>query len=478
MGLGGRGRGGWLLGGAVVGAFWGGLGVTLLVLMGRAVDVENGGNCSNDACPRGLGLGSAIAWPGVLVGLPVALAGLMVVMRSWRGAAALVVAAGLGVAPGAAIFDRAHGPTLGVTWEASGASGGAAVGSWVTGTDVVLVGSDRVTAYGLDGGRVRWAHRIADRQTVCAMSRAVEAGVGLLGYAGNHGGICSQIAAIDMAGGRLLWEASLVEAPVEERSAPDEGAAGMAISGDVVVVAARDGIAGLDLRSGTRRWWRAIDWSCDADGVVAGGGRLIVGVNCFNGPEVWALDPATGRSRWEISQAGQPILLAAAPPTVMVEEANRRDAGVVTSYTDDGIPSAGIVFDGRELSLEAGDYDALARLRARSPIVQGDRLIAVVGTREGTRIRVYDLADGRLLWSAEMPGVSAVYADPHRIFALSDDEGAPDLYTIENGTRKRLGVVPIPAIGPQARLYAQSGQYIVAPGQNAEGAPLAAFKLE
>lgn len=358
------------------------------------------------------------------------------------------------------------------------------LGSWLYGTAVIQAQPDRLVAYDLATGRVRWTYRIPEHQAVCMLSRFAEAGVGLVGYTADHGRTCTELAAVGLSDGRVLWDVRLADPPPQGRMPrrakhlPFEVTAeAVTASGGVVAVAARDSLRGFGLRDGDQLWRRPADEGCDFQDVVAAAGQVLAQVGCSGGrTALRSVDTATGETRWEAAMPSpNATLLSAAPPAVLLEPGERRGSGEVISYDGNGRTRTAIPFDG----LRTGVFDASGTGPALAPMVEGDRLVAVVGTSlRGTQVQAYDLARGRLLWSTGVPDVRAVRTEPDRVLVLGK---SLELYalSLQDGEKTRLGAVSFLGLDFGASLLAAAGRYVIVPVAGTEfSAPVAAFSSE
>ncbi|MEV6878658.1 hypothetical protein [Amycolatopsis sp. NPDC051128] len=216
-----------------------GIGIMLHVLGWTALGSEAGGNCgrSSRPCPQGLtavlllAFGCTFAGLGGLAFMDSALEKRRALPRRRRWSAITAVVGVLaGVWPGALVYDGLRGRFLEVRWSAplDRPSGVTGVGSWVDGDLVVRARADRLIGYTTTG--TAWTTEVPGREALCTMSRDVEDGVGLVGWAAD-GQPCATVVAMDLRTGKSLWQLT--------RTASDRYRYGDAIAGDELAVTSR-----------------------------------------------------------------------------------------------------------------------------------------------------------------------------------------------------------------------------------------------
>ena len=182
--------------------------------------------------------------------------------------------------------------------------------------DVVVVGSEDGTVYGLDGasGTERWR---LDTNNVVRSSAAVAGEEAWFG--GNDGNLY----AVDTTIGAVRWKTSLgyeiVSSPAVAGGSVFVGVDGLrafdaatgtpkwtyatgdvvvsspAVSGDLVVVGSNDGnVYGISTADGTERWRVGTGAGVQSSPVISGG---VVYVGSLDG-KLYAIDIATGKPRW------------------------------------------------------------------------------------------------------------------------------------------------------------------------------------
>lgn len=402
-----------------------GVAIVLHVRGWSALSSESGGGCSAD-CPQGLPAVLVLAFVCTFVGLPalMLLAGAFWEQVDARGMlggrwTAVVGVVGLlaGLWPGVLVYDGLRGHILDVRWSAplDRPSGVVGVGSWVHDNLVVRARVDRLTAYA--DQRIGWTMEIPGRDALCAMSRDVEDGVGLVAWAADNRP-CATVAAIDLRTGKSLWQ--------RNRSAADRYVATatsdeLAVAAGVAVFTEPTGLRAVGLRENDERWRLDVEEGCTPTDVAASDDRVTVLVYC--GDEVvdlLAVDPRTGREHWRTRLPVQPpltevTLLAADPVVVHAVEAGSRPEDVFIAFSDEGQVRARIPRSGPDYDISVADQFAFGSWLAR-PVrrvtVWDDRLIAPVGVPgedELTAVAAFSLETGAQLWRTSVDGdVAAV----------------------------------------------------------------------
>lgn len=173
-------------------------------------------------------------------------------------------------------------------------------GSWLTDTAYVKTGVDKIVGYDLDKGTPLWTVPLPGH--VCASSRHVgKNNVTAVAFEAKRTTAkdkyqpCTEIGAIDLAAGKLLWSKSV--------TGPNTGDAKLAFSeitvgAGTVAAGGTDGGAALDLATGTVRWKPLASADDCRDMGYGGGEALAVVRTCgsYQDPQlsVDSLNPATG----------------------------------------------------------------------------------------------------------------------------------------------------------------------------------------
>jgi outer membrane protein assembly factor BamB len=154
-------------------------------------------------------------------------------------------------------------------------------GSWLTDKAFVKPGVDSLTGYDRDKGTPLWKlplsgqicgasrHRTEDHRTAILFEPARRTGTGLSNYQP-----CTQIGAVDLTTGKLLWTASVTSPLSGDRKIRFSE---VTLSGTTVAAGGLDGGAAFDLATGAVRWKpRSSDRTCRDMGY--GGGPALVAV--------------------------------------------------------------------------------------------------------------------------------------------------------------------------------------------------------
>ncbi|MGW4206031.1 outer membrane protein assembly factor BamB family protein [Streptomyces sp. NPDC004726] len=178
-------------------------------------------------------------------------------------------------------------------------------GSWVTDKAYVKPGIDSVVGYDLAKGTELWKiplpgqvcaasrHKSDDHKTAILFEAAKRVGSGTKSYQQ-----CTEVGAIDMASGKLLWSKSITTASSGDRKVRFSE---VTQSGTTVAAGGLDGGAAFDLDSGAIRWKPSGAQNCSDQGY--GGGAALVAVrSCgsYGNEEltIQAVDPANGTPRF------------------------------------------------------------------------------------------------------------------------------------------------------------------------------------
>jgi outer membrane protein assembly factor BamB len=280
------------------------------------------------------------------------------------------------------------------------------MGTWVYGDLVVRVRTDRLTAYAAADGRVAWTVDAPGRTAVCTMSRDVVDGVGLVGW-GADNERCTTVAAVDLRDGRVLWQRTRV-APQAATVVSDQ----VAVAQGVAVLVEESGLRAVGLRDNSERWQLPPQEECVAADVAAAPDQVTVLALCANqGVRVLAVDPATGRVRWQAGVPVEPplsgvVLLRARPVVVHAVESGARGADDIITYSDEGRPLARIPRSGQDYDLALpstalGGFDSWPARPDRKLVVTGDRLVVAAGEPRDlgpTLLVAYSLSTGQVQW--------------------------------------------------------------------------------
>lgn len=209
-----------------------------------------------------------------------------------------LLAVGVAAASAAGVFallDRSKAaaatppPLRNAAWTVDGPSDAPSAsglaGVWVTADVVVRAGLDGMHAVRRADGKAAWDLPVpASSGAVCALSTAVEAGIGIFSYSQETSGQpCESYAAVDLGTGKVLW------------SGHDSGVQEVALDSGVAVVRGLAGVTGLDARTGAVKWKAAAKDVCTAGPgmLVADHGRVATVRDCAT-EDVLVLDVKTG----------------------------------------------------------------------------------------------------------------------------------------------------------------------------------------
>jgi serine/threonine-protein kinase len=244
-------------------------------------------------------------------------------------------------------------------------TGGDVFASPAVGGDVVVVGSEDGSVYGLDlaTGTQRWK---ATTDDAVQSSALVDAGQAIVGS--NDG----RLRALDLADGSTEWSTDLGYQLV---SSP-------ALAGDLVLIGA-DGLHALDRSTG------APQWSSPTGDVVVSSPAVADGVAVVgsNDGSVYGIDVRDGERRWAVDTGG-PVV---STPRIA------KGVAYVGGGGDDGLVYAIDVTTGRVRWKAAAGGGALRS----SPAIGEDALY--IGTAD-RRVVALDLADGSRRWAREVGG--------------------------------------------------------------------------
>ncbi|WP_067861223.1 outer membrane protein assembly factor BamB family protein [Nocardia shimofusensis] len=478
--------GAWLLIGTLAASVVGFM-VTLQVLDWIAIYRESGGSCGTSRgisygdCPRYWGTIFVVSLFGLMAFIPLLLFAL--IRTRLAGALVGVVAAALAVYPAAAVFGHLHGDTWELAWAAPSdrTDDGETGGIWHIDGDagtVVRIAFDGLTAFDVASGTPRWSAVFPDRDVLCAMSRTASEGIGLIARH-DENTPCADFGAVDLATGRILWEST---APGGLSDGPDI----LAVTGDTAVVLGEDSVRGFALRDGAPRWQFRLPESTCGDSWLAAGRYVVVAVErCTGlaagddgGPELWALDPATGAVAWTVpvpfEGARRVTRIASEPLVVHVTENGRRGRSAFVAFDDSGAVTAtietGVAADTAEselLPLRTFDISGFDAAPVTRTVVTGNTLVAVARaeSESGYRLVAHDLLTGVRQWTGELleDDPDALVADGDRVVVVVDNLrvlglGAFDLRT---GAESHAGVAVVERVGTSLQVVALPEVYLV-----------------
>lgn len=253
-------------------------------------------------------------------------------------------------------------------------------------------------------GKARWHYNRSD-WTLLGWAATGDHLMAYLRHAGDGGE--RLVIGFDAVSGRLLWRRTGEGPAVTERSSLRWPA-----GSDVVLTTAGDrrSLIGRSAATGKRLWTRVLPDGCELPEATANGSGgsetlAVLALVCAGRGRVLAVEPGTGRTRWN------KVLGSAVPPAVAV------NGDVTTVY--DGTALRVYQEDGKEIAVRNGD-DLCGSM---CPVVlSGGRLITVYrqgrDRAAGYRMEAIDLASGRTAWQRDVPEYMALTVAGDRLYAL------------------------------------------------------------
>lgn len=241
----------------------------------------------------------------------------------------------------------------------------------------------------------------------------------------------SEVYAVDMKSGDVLWQAELAPEAEEDDGLPSGGIAGE--DGMLFAATGFGHVVAMDAASGKIVWRTPLNSPMHA-APTARGGRVFV-VTLDN--RTFALDAKTGQQIWDHSGITESAsLLGGASPAV--------DQGVVIVPYSSGELVALRAENGRVLwsdslaSLKRSDIvSALSHIRGR-PVIDRGRVIAI--SHSGI-MAAYDLRTGRRIWEREIGGIESPWVAGDYIFVLTNDS---EVAAVSRDTGGVYWVRPLP----------------------------------
>jgi outer membrane protein assembly factor BamB len=180
----------------------------------------------------------------------------------------------------------------------------------VTSTGDLMAAEGWLLAVDVQSGKQRWKRgikRSSERVAVAGETVVVLEEGGLRNAArGARWGLT----AFDSADGKRRWSAALT-APVQPP-----------LAADGLVIVAGDALIAFDLRTGTERWRRSLDWAASHPVMTAGGGALCV----LTTEELRVLETASGATVWSHRAEGRAATLPDAGTVYVTDQGNRLHA--------------------------------------------------------------------------------------------------------------------------------------------------------
>lgn len=307
-----------------------------------------------------------------------------------------------------------------------------AVGNWVEGATLIRARTDRVTAYAIATGRVKWTFAVPGRDHICTMSREIEQGVGLIGFGpDDHGVACTTVAALDLRTGQLLWQRRRTVAREHTTfvSAVDDE---VGIAAGVAVIKEPAGFVAVGLRDNQQMWHLPVAAPCEAYSVTASGTDVALLSACDDRTaRLSMVEPSSGQIRFGVDlrlheddhlffsadNLKSTIVLSTTPLVVRTTDDGTRTHDAIFSFDAQGRRRATIPLSQDDFDLAPNQFLGSSMwgglFLARRPhvfAVVGDTFIAPVRMAGGThedRLAAFSLVDGRRLWQVKLSGVVA-----------------------------------------------------------------------
>ncbi|WP_405985920.1 PQQ-binding-like beta-propeller repeat protein [Streptomyces sp. NBC_00872] len=290
-------------------------------------------------------------------------------------------------------------------------------GSWVTETAYVKTGVNQIVGYDLDTGTQLWTiplpgqvcaatkHVTEDDKTAIAFEPAKRT-------ATEKYQKCTEVGAIDLMGGELLWSKSVTGASAgDEKVRFDE----ITLSGTTVAAGGTDGGAAFDLADGAIRWKPEVDADGCYDMGYGGGAGLVAARKCgsYDDPQISidTLNPVTGA----------PLSSFKMPAGVAYASIVSTKPLVVAADVGD---TAG---DGSGISDFFSIDEKTGKLLAKIP-ADADRYAARCGSTEVESCQKLVVGNGRLYLPTEGHEGGGEYGDTNEIvsFDLTTGKGTSD----------------------------------------------------
>jgi outer membrane protein assembly factor BamB len=457
-----------------------GIALTLQVRSWAAVGNEAGGSCGTNRgpCPHGTTPMLLLSFFALFPLIPL---GGFVIVRSLKGpdvasrlfGVVLLAAVVGGVYPGTAIFQWAHGKTLGVVWRAPFESGGTsqdADGSWVSGSTVIRARFDGLTAYDVATGRQRWTLPVPGRQVLCAMSRHTAGDIGLIAY-GAESRPCDRLVAVDLTGGRQLWDQARPGTGPPSTTTPDS----IDVAGQIAVMDTDDAIVALDLRTGVKRWsadpGKTETTTCRFGHLTGGDAQVVTEVDCpEQTPRIRALNLADGRPRWDATVPSQAdsmniSLLSGSPAVVYLSEGGKRGADAVVAFDDSGRVRARIPAQNGTEQFDSSTYGFDAVPVRRMFVASGVFVTATRSDNGKHSVIGFDLTDGRRLWAKSLghSSIDVMQVSGDTVLAISGSFYSAELHLLGLHDGRQQGdtqVLALGHLGDRTALYPVGDYYV------------------
>jgi outer membrane protein assembly factor BamB len=322
--------------------------------------------------------------------------------------------AGLSLIHGQPPFGNRHASDLTIAWTAPFDSSIdlTTVGAWVNGGSLVRVRVDELVSYDGASGRPKWTLPIPGTDVACSVSNDAGTGtggtgtIGLVMY-GQDSTSCDHVMAVGLATGRQLW-ATLLPSPYGGGSA----LGALSIAGRTAIVLTDDGIIGLNVRSGSKRWTRTS--ACGFEELAGSGGTAVALSACGSASDyVVSIDPATGKVAWRhkiaVPSDNYEFRILSASPVVISDNQTgpRATAAEVRVFGPGGAVTATFPVSGihdpavsSPLTLDTEPTDGFG-----FPEVIGDgALVGIAEDNSGhSALVAFGLSSGRRQWMVPLP---------------------------------------------------------------------------
>ena len=287
------------------------------------------------------------------------------------------------------------------------------VGSWITDKAYVKTGVNQIVGYDLTTGAQLWTiplpgqvcaatkHVSKDNRTAIAFEAAKRTGA-------KDYQTCTEVGAIDLTAGKLLWSKSVQGSNAGDDKVRFEE---VTLSGTTVAAGGTDGGAAFDLADGTIRWKPEVSAEGCYDMGYGGGGGLVAARKCgsYDDPQVTIqnLNPLTGApvSSFKMPAGVEYAGIVSTKPLVVAADVGET-AGDGSSISDffsidekTGKLRAKIPADADKYAAQCGSTEVE---KCQQVVVGNDRLYLPTeenddstGTDQTNQIVSFDLATGK-----------------------------------------------------------------------------------
>ncbi|MEV4972791.1 outer membrane protein assembly factor BamB family protein [Streptomyces scopuliridis] len=290
-------------------------------------------------------------------------------------------------------------------------------GSWITDTAYVKTGINEIVGYDLNKGTKLWSIPLPGQ--VCAASPHVSkdnktavAYAAAKTTAEKNYQQCTEIGAIDLAGGKLLWSKSVKSSGVGDEKVRF---AEVTLSGETIAAGGTDGGAAFNLADGAIRWKPEVSAEGCYDMGYGGGAALVAARKCgsYSDPQVSIqnLNPVTGA----------PISTFQMPTGVDYASVVSTDPLVVAADVGDTAGDGSGISDFFSIDAKTG------KLIAKIP-ADADKYAAKCRSTEVESCQMLAVGNGRLYLPTEEHEGGGEYGDTNEIvsFDLATGKGTSD----------------------------------------------------